>query len=55
MNCDLKNDKYKVPKELIEKLISTLSSIDKSKKGFNRCKDITEKGFVTYPQAKKIK
>lgn len=55
MNSDLKDDKYKVPKELIEKLISTLSNIDKSKKGFNRCKDITEKGFITYPQAKKIK
>ena len=55
MNSDLKNDEYKLPKELIEKLISALSGIDKSEKGFNRCKDITEKGFVTYPQAKKIK
>ena len=55
MNSDLKNDKYKVPKELIEKLNSTIANINKDKKGFSRCKDITEKGFVTYPQAKKIK
>jgi len=55
MNSDLKNDKYKVPKELLEKLKLNLSNLNKKEKGYSRCKDITNKGFLTYPQAKKIK
>ena len=55
MNQDLKNDKYKVPTELLELLKSKLSSFGSEDKGFDRCKDITKKGYLTYPQAKKIK
>ena len=55
MNQDLKDDKYKVPNELLELLKDNLSNLNSGDKGFDRCSDITKKGFLTYPQAKKIK
>ena len=55
MNQDLKNDKYKVPNELLELLKGNLVNLNSGDKGFDRCNDITKKGFLTYPQAKKIK
>ena len=55
MNKDLKNDKYKVPTELLELLNNNLVSLSSGDKGFDRCSDITQKGYLTYPQAKKFK
>tara|TARA_R110001592_G_scaffold106386_3_gene298575 strand:+ start:3424 stop:3879 length:456 start_codon:yes stop_codon:yes gene_type:complete len=55
MNQDLKNDKYVIPDELRSKLKTSLSSMDKSDKGYSRCSTLLGDGNVTYSQAKKLK
>ena len=55
MNSDLKNDKYNIPDELLDKLKSNLSSLNKTDKGYDRCGTMVKDGYVTYPQAKKLK
>lgn len=55
MNKDLKNDKYSIPEPLLELLKNNLSSLGKNEKGYNRCNTIVNDGYITYPQAKKLK
>ena len=55
MNKDLKNDKYPIPEPLLELLKNNLSSLGKNEKGYSRCNTIVQDGYITYPQAKKLK
>ena len=55
MNSDLKDDKYVIPDELRSTLVSNLSSMSKSDKGYSRCSTLLDDGHVTYSQAKKFK
>ena len=55
MNSDLKNDTYKVPDTLLDKLKSNISSLSPDKKGYERCNNIISDGSLTYSQAKKFK
>ena len=55
MNKDLKNDKYSIPEPLLELLRNNLSSLNKNEKGYSRCNNIVNDGYITYSQAKKLK
>jgi|TARA_R110000803_G_scaffold95652_1_gene163734 hypothetical protein len=55
MNKDLKNDKYSLPESLINLLKNNLSSLTKKDKGYDRCDTMVNDGYVSYPQAKKLK
>jgi hypothetical protein len=55
MNKDLKNDKYSLPESLINLLKNNLSSLTKKDKGYDRCSTMVNDGYVSYPQAKKLK
>ena len=55
MNSDLKNDKYSLPEALLNLLKNKLSSLTKEDKGYDRCNTMVNDGYVTYPQAKKLK
>jgi len=55
MNKDLKNDKYSLPESLINLLKNNLSSLTKKDKGYDRCNTMVNDGYVSYPQAKKLK
>ena len=55
MNKDLKNDKYSLPESLINLLKNNLSSLTKKDKGYDRCDSMVNDGYVSYPQAKKLK
>ena len=55
MNKDLKNDTYKLPEELTEKLNDFFSKLNPNQKGYKRCKNLVSNPELSYSQAKKLK
>ena len=55
MNRDLKDDIYALPKDLVELLQTSVSTLEPSDKGYSRCNTLVNDGSLSHTQAKKLK